>query len=478
MPPFSYILCIKKGAILKRIAENLLQTWYDNPRRKPLVIRGARQVGKSTLVRHFAQKNQIPLNEVNLERHLQLDAVFATLDVRRILREIEGLTGRPISNSLLFLDEIQATPHALQVLRYLYEERADLPVVAAGSMLEFALGDQSFPMPVGRIEYLHLGPMSFEEYLLETDPQLLSYLTTCEPASPVPATAHARLLERQREYMLVGGMPEAILTFAQSGAFTDVATVQRSIIDTYQNDFAKYAAQNVLLRLQTLFNYVPRSVGQKVKYSNISRDETARELRIAIEMLTKARVISPVVHSHCSGLPLYAEADASTYKLLFLDVGLMNRACGLDWLAVSSLDERSFINEGAMAEQFIGQHLLYRDEGREAPRLCYWLRERKVSNAEVDYVISRGDRIIPIEVKAGKSGTLRSLHQFVLHKKATLAVRFDLNPISLQHVHHKIDETTAIAFDLLSLPLYMVGQLNRLIDCYRSGHLRYESEKP
>ena len=455
---------------MKRFAEDLLQRWLGNPRRKPLVIRGARQVGKSTLVRQFAEDNQLTLNEINLERHLHLDAHFATLDLERILREIEGLVGRPVGGSggLLFLDEIQATPHALQALRYLYEERPDLPVIAAGSLLEFALAEKTFSMPVGRIEYLHLGPMSFEEYLLEMDAQLLPYLTTCEPESPIPTTAHARLLDRQREYMLIGGMPEAVLAFAQSGAFTDVTAVQRSIMDTYQDDFAKYAARNTLLRLQTLFDHVPRSVGHKVKYSNISRDETARELRAAIQLLTKARVISPVVHSHCSGLPLHAEADASTYKLLFLDVGLMNRACGLDWLAISSLDDRSLVNEGAIAEQFIGQHLLFRDEGREAPRLFYWLRERKVGNAEVDYVVSRGEHIVPIEVKAGKSGTLRSLHQFVSHKQVELALRFDLNPISMQRVQHRLDTSIPIAFDLLSVPLYMVGQLNRLIDQYRT----------
>lgn len=457
---------------MKRTAENLLQNWHNNPRRKPLVIRGARQVGKSTLVRQFAQTNQLMLAEINLERNLSLDAIFATLDVQRILREIEGLTGRPVDQpqTLLFLDEIQATPHALQALRYLYEERPELPVVAAGSLLEFTLAEHAFSMPVGRIEYLHLDPMSFEEYLLEIDPQLLSYLTHNDPSTAIPTTAHTRLLNRQREYMLIGGMPEAVLAFAQSGAFTDVANIQRSIMDTYQDDFSKYANHNALLRLQTLFNYVPRSVGQKVKYSNISRDETAREMRAAIDMLSKARVISPVVHSHCSGLPIDAESVPTTYKLLFLDVGLMNHACGLDWLAVSSFDERSLVNEGAMAEQFIGQHLLYREEGM--PRLYYWLRERKTKNAEVDYVISRGERIVPIEVKAGKSGTLRSLHQFVFHKNVELAIRFDLNPISIQRVEHKLETNTSVAFDLLSVPLYMVGQLNRLIDQYRTGHFR------
>lgn len=463
---------------MERSAEILLAHWHDNPRRKPLVIRGARQVGKSTLVRQFAEQKRLHLREINLERHLGLDAVFATLDVQHILRELEGLIGQPIDqpDSALFLDEIQATPHALQALRYLYEERPQLPIIAAGSLLEFTLGNAPFSMPVGRIEYLHLGPMSFEEFLLAVDPQLLSYLGAEDPLRAIPATAHARLLTRQREYLLVGGMPEAVLVFAQTGSLAEVAAAQRSILDTYRDDFAKYARGAALLRLHTLFDYAPRAVGQKVKYSNISRQENARELRAAVAMLGKARVISPVVHSHCSGLPLPADADAATYKLLFLDVGLMNRACGLDWLAISSLDERALVNEGAIAEQFIGQHLLYGDGGREAPRLHYWLREGKAKNAEVDYVISRGEHIVPVEVKAGKSGALRSLHQFARHKGSDLAVRFDLNPASIQRVQHRIDPSTSVTFDLLSAPLYMVGQLHRLIDLYRAGQIRGEME--
>lgn len=459
---------------MKRFAENLLQKWHDNPRRKPLVIRGARQVGKSTLVRQFAQNRRLTLNEVNLERQPQLDPLFATLDVQRILRELEGLMRRPIHrpDSLLFLDEVQATPHALQALRYLYEEKPEIPVIAAGSLLEFALADHAFSMPVGRIEYLHLGPMSFEEFLLETDPQLPPYLADCEPGNSLPQTVHARLLERQREYLLVGGLPEAVLAYAQTSTFADVVDVQRAILSTYQDDFAKYATRKDLLRLQTVFSHTPRAVGQKVKYRNISRDENAHNLRQAIEMLARARVLTPVFHSHCSGLPLHAEVEPSTYKLLFMDVGLVNRACGLDWLAISSLDERSLINEGAMAEQFIGQHLLYRDGGREEPRLCYWLRERKASNAEVDYVVSRGELIVPVEVKAGKSGSLRSLQQFVLRKRARLAVRFDLNPISFQRVRHQLNQADIrgpVEYDLLSLPLYLVDQLDRLLHQYRAS---------
>jgi len=461
---------------MKRAAEQHLKKWIENEQRKPLVIRGARQVGKSTLVRQFAEESKLILNEINLERHLELNHIFKTLNIQLICKELEGLLGRKIitPGSILFLDEIQATPNALQALRYFYEELPELPVVAAGSLLEFVLSKHNFSMPVGRIEYVHLGPMTFEEYLREIDGSLLKYIIEFDFSDEIPKTAHKKLLDRQREYLLVGGMPEAILNYFRSEQFVDIIPVHQSIISTYLDDFSKYASEKALLRLQKVFRFVPRSVGKKIKYSNVSRDEAAREIRFAIELLSKARVISPVFHSPCSGLPLQAESDEFTYKALFLDIGLMNRICGLDWLAISSLDDRQLINEGAMAEQFIGQHLLYFRGLSEPPELCYWLRQRKSANAEVDYVISKGDLIIPVEVKDGKSGSLKSVLQFVYSKDAGVGVRFDLNPPSIQKVKHaqrQANSTSHITFDLISLPLYMVGQLARILNLYRSKGL-------
>lgn len=461
---------------MKRLAEKNLKNWLQNQYRKPLIIRGARQVGKSTLVRNFAKSNDLSLVEINLEKHFELDNIFKTLKIQNIIREIEGLTGKSLgeSNSIIFLDEIQATPHAFQALRYFYEEYPQLPVIAAGSLLEFVLAKHSFSMPVGRVDYLYLGPMTFEEFLLEYDKNLYEYVHNFEFQTEFPSTVHNRLLEKQREFLLIGGMPESVLRYIQTKQLLESVQVQQSIIDTYKDDFSKYVGRNQLIRLHRVFNSVPATVGNKVKYSNISKDDNSREIKLAIDLLTKAGLMSPIYHSSCSGVPLDAQADFSKYKLLFLDIGLMNRVCGLDWLAINSMDERKLINEGSIAEQFIGQHLLYLKDQYETPKLFYWLREQKTSNAEVDYIISRGDTILPVEVKSGKSGSLKSLLQFILEKKSKLALRFDLNLPSIQDIQHKIQQgkqAEEVQVKLISLPLYLVGQVNRLIDGIREKEL-------
>ncbi|RKY79562.1 AAA+ family ATPase [candidate division KSB1 bacterium] len=325
-------------------------------------------------------------------------------------------------------------------------------------------------MPVGRIEYLHLGPMTFEEFLLATEESLLEYIYDFDFNKNIPGTAHARLLERQREFLFVGGMPEAVLRFVETKSLKEAESVHQSIIETYKDDFSKYVRQSQLMRLHRVFNYVPASVGRKIKYSNISGEEKSRELKTAIDMLTKAGLVTPVYHSSCSGIPLSAQVNYNIYKLLFVDVGLMNRICGLDWLALGSMDDRNLVNEGSIAEQFIGQHLLYMISEQKTPKLHYWLREKKTSNAEVDYVLSRGKMIFPVEVKAGKSGSLKSLFQFAHDKNAEIAVRFDLNLPSVQRIsiklpqHHKSED---VSLTLISLPLYMVGQLNSIIEEFR-----------
>jgi len=457
--------------MLERTAEEHLNNWHRKERRKPMVLRGARQVGKSTLVRRFAEKNGLVLNEINLEQHLYLDNIFKTLDMDSIIRELDALAGRNIQSpgAVLFLDEIQATPHAIQALRYFYEEKQELPVISAGSLLEFALADHHFSMPVGRIEYYHLGPMTFREFLTAVEPGLNRYLAEFRINQSIPQAAHQKLVKRQREYLFVGGMPEAVHTFAEEKSLMEVTAVHRSIAETYQDDFSKYAKQKDLALMQKVFRQIPRIIGQKVKYSNISKDDRSRDVKGVIDLLVKARVCHQVFHSHCSGVPLLADINENVYKMLFMDVGMAAYLTGLDWIVLQGLDKNALVNEGKLAEQFVGQHLL---NSFEPPRLTYWLREAKSANAEVDFVTASGNQVTPIEVKAGKSGTLKSLQQFALSKNAALCVRFDLNPPDMGQITHaaRMDGgSVPVTYTLLSLPLYLVEELPRILDEIRMG---------
>lgn len=445
--------------MIDRHIEQYFGHWWNRKRRKPLVLRGARQVGKSTLVRQFASHRQLVLNEINLERHLYLDTVFKTLDLRHIVQELEGLMGHSIleANSLLFLDEIQATPHAIAALRYFYEDMPDLPVIAAGSLLEFTLADHTFSMPVGRVEYLHVGPVSFSEFIGCLDPDLESWRQAACRLEKIPETSHQRLLSRLREYLFVGGMPEAVMEYAETGSLAEVQEVQRSITETYQDDFAKYARYSELARLQRVFNQIPRNIGRKIKYVNLSREERSRDVKSALELLNRAQICHKVIASHCSGVPLGADSLDHVFKVVFLDTGLVTFLCGGRWPDISHASETTLVNEGPLAEQFIGQHLAYADRGK--PQLHYWLREGRADNAEIDYVIACGMRILPVDVKSGTHGSLKSMHQFVLDKKVNQAIRFDLNQASRMHVSAQARVGNAVQeihFELLSLPLYAV----------------------
>jgi len=457
--------------MLNRSAEAYLEAWLNKSNRKPLVLRGARQVGKSTLIREFAKKTNKVLIEVNLERHLFLDDIFKNLDTDVALREIEALSGIPISTPdiILFLDEIQSTPHALQILRYFFEEKKELPVIAAGSLLEFTLSDHSFSMPVGRIEYMHLGPITFKEFLIAVEPSLAGYIESFSMTAPLPRTAHEKLKKRQRDYVLIGGMPEAIQTWCDTGSVRNVADIHRSITETYQDDFSKYARTHQLALLQRIFRTIPRLIGKKVKYSNISREHPSKRIKDAIELLSKAKICHKVYHSHCSGLPLNADIKETVYKLLFMDIGVMNHICGNDWTFLQSFPDHELVNEGAVAEQFIGQHLL--SVQGLSPSLNYWVRQAKTSNAEVDYVVSQGPLIVPVEVKSGKSGSLKSLQQFAIQKKISVAVRFDLNPPGMQDISHRVSTAKQIESancKLISLPLYLVEALPNVLDEIRN----------
>lgn len=457
---------------MERRAESVLRRWLAEDRRKPLVIRGARQVGKTTLARRFAEAAGRDLLEIDLERHADLDRTFASLDPDRIVAGIESRADRRLGRAILFLDEIQAAPHALAALRYLYEQRPDIPVVAAGSLLEFTLADHSFPMPVGRIEYLHLGPMAFSEFLAAVEPALAPRLADFDLESPPGDPTRERLSRRLREYLFVGGLPEAVLRYRETGSMEEVARVHRSVAGTYADDFAKYARNADLGRLRRLFPAIARSVGDRVRYSRLDPESRAEPTRRAVDRLVRARICHRVTHSHCSRAPLGASAVERAYKLVFLDVGLMNHLSGVTPAMAAEADSVPPANEGRIAEQFVGQHLAAGD-GSEPPAAWYWLRNGRSGNAEVDYVVAEGDRIVPVEVKAGASGAMKSLRVFAAAKRPPLAVRFAMNRPSRETVRATArlgGEPREVSFELLNLPLYAVESLPRILaDLRRKG---------
>jgi len=458
---------------MQRQQLQFLSAWLQNTNRKPLIIRGARQVGKSTLVELFAQQSRLSLQNVNLERHPELSSIFAGLAPQQILQQIEFLPnmGNIGPDTLLFLDEIQAVPEAIPALRYFYEDRPDIPVVCAGSLLEFALKDHSFSMPVGRIQYLHMGPMTFSEFLLALDEERLkNFIDSYEPGQEIGDVIHQRLLNLLRSYYSVGGMPEAVAVFAKSHSYKEVGEVHNSIIETYRDDFSKYAGSRNQNRMLNVFNFAARNVGAKIKYSNISPQDQSVTIKKDIELLAMARVVGKVVHSHCSGLPLQADLEEKIYKLLFLDVGLMNSICGLDWRSLSQMDDVKLINQGAIAEQFVGQHLQAMLADKPNRELNYWLREGRSSNAELDYVIGLWGKIVPIEVKSGSTGTLKSLHQFMGMKQAPLAIRFDTKLPAVNQIDTVINmdkQRQQVKYTLLSLPLYLVERLDAIVGGYK-----------
>ena len=453
---------------MKRKLSNLLKHWHSSNVRKPLVLRGARQVGKSTLVRLFAEEQGLDLLEVNLERHRDMDRIFAGLDVGLILANLEAVAGKRVSSqTLIFLDEIQAAPHALEALRYFFEDRPELPVVAAGSLLEFALSREAFSMPVGRVQYLFLQPMGFSEFLEVVDPPSLEWLESMDQSEFFPQEAHKRLSARQREYLLVGGMPEAVKCFAETRDFAAVASIQNGILNTYVDDFSKYARQSDLADLQRLFRNLPLHLGKKTKYTHLLPDASSAHSRKLLELLIKAQVALPVYGSDCSGIPLRGGMNPKVLKLFFLDVGLVSRLLGQDWIDIQSQEERSLVNEGPLAEQFIAQHLYLDPIFETPPELFYWLNESKNANAEVDFVVSQGNLIMPVEVKAGKSGSLKSLHLFCGRRHLGQAVRFDLSPPSRQEittsVTGKMGSDLESRYILHSMPLYAVEKLPELL---------------
>ena len=451
--------------VMKRFAMDYLKEWQSRTR-KPLVIRGARQVGKSYLVRNFGQRHFENYLEINCETLNDIAELFASNNIKSIIKSLEiefEMTIKP-GKTLIFFDEIQAFPALFPKLRYFYEEYPDLHIIAAGSLLDFLLEEHNFSMPVGRIEYMYMGPMSFNEFLhAGGKKQLLNYLDNYSLGIELPVIIHHKLIALFRQYIYLGGMPEVIKTYLDSESYRNAEIVKQAIIKTYQDDFVKYKKRINYSLLVKVFLQLPRNIAKKIKYVNILRDERSKSIADSIHLFSQARIINIIKHTSANGSPLGAEVKNELFKIIFLDVGLMLAMNGLTYNDIKNMEYKQLVNLGDVCEQFTGQHLLYSKEAFYEPELYYWQREHKNSAAEIDYLIAESATIIPIEVKSGKTGQLKSLHQFIKAKQSPLAVRLNMDLPTLLNTENSLPDGNTVSYKLLSLPIYMIEQLRRLI---------------
>ena len=417
----------------------------------PLLIRGARQVGKTHLVRDFAKSHFENVAEVNFEARPELKKIFGIPDVGEIIRNLGLVLGTSLrpGSTLLFLDEIQECPPAITALRYFYENRADLHVIGAGSLLEFVLSSDKLTMPVGRVEYLYLQPLTFREFLMACGrDDLNEFLDGLTLKTRVEGAVHEKVLEYFKSYLIVGGMPMTVQTYLRDTTSTEFQNIQLSLLQTYRDDFGKYASRVKHEYLLKVFGTAPSMVGKIYKYAQVDRDVQSRELKEALNLLTRAGVITKVLATSGHGLPFIRDAREKKFKILFLDVGLMQRSCGLT-AEIATREDFLAANAGTVAEQFVGQQILATRNPRETPELFFWTREKKNSQAKVDFLTVIGSQIVPVEVKAGKTGTLKSLKLFIGEHRSPFGIRFSRHPLSF---HDRV----------LSLPIYAVEQTVRI----------------
>ncbi|MHC4525328.1 MAG: ATP-binding protein [Planctomycetota bacterium] len=390
---------------MKRLAEKQVLEWKDSSRRKPLIIRGARQVGKTWLVENFLAKQFGRFVKIDFEKRRDVHTHFeGNLDPKTLLTLLELEAGRIVpGKTLLFFDEIQACPRAIMALRYLYEQMPELHVVAAGSLLEFAFSEIS--IPVGRVQYLYMHPMTFYEYLLAMSKEpMADYVLRSQP--DVAAEIQKKILSELRSYFFVGGMPECVKVYRDSNSMIEAFHVQSEILDSYRDDFAKYKPGIDITCLDAVFLNVAKSIGDQLKYTRLNAAHSGQTNHKAFDLLAKAKIIHKIPACDPSGLPLGATANQKKFKAVMLDIGLLQRLCQVPVELELKQENLLAMYRGILAEQFVAQELLAKNNAE----LFYWSRDVRSSSAEVDYLAVRNGMIYPIEVKSGAGGSLKSLH--------------------------------------------------------------------
>jgi len=436
-----------------------LEKWKGKENRKPLVIRGARQVGKTTLVNQFAQnyKQYIYLN-LEFSEDRELFETFTTIDnLVQALFFLKNKTLSLKSKTLIFIDEIQEAPKALNTLRYFYEFAPEISVIAAGSMLE-TLFDKNIRFPIGRVEYMVIRPVSFPEFL-----SAMGEAAALDQLIQIPLAdfAHSKLISLFHTYALIGGMPEIVQQYSNHKDLVELSPIYNSLISGYLDDVEKYATHNSQIQhirhcIQSSFS----QAGKRIKFEGFGHSPyKSREMGESLRMLEKALLLQLIYPSTASTLPLVADLRKSP-RLQILDSGLLNYFVGIqqDILGTSDLNS---IYQGTLIEHLVGQELLA-FQFNSLSALHFWVREKKESTAEVDYLFLFRGQIIPIEVKSGKEGTLKSLHIFMDLAPHNLAIRLYAGALNITEANTPKGKK----YQILNLPYFLVSQIEKYIQWF------------
>ncbi len=423
---------------LTRNIDKELKHWSKEKEGKPLLIRGARQVGKSTAIRELSKQFDYFL-ELNFEEQRLVHKLFeGDLNPKELCENLSILYNVPIipGKTLLFFDEIQSCIPAISSLRFFYEKYPELHIIAAGSLLEFALSEMP-SFGVGRIRSLFMYPLSFDEYLAGIGEKLLlEAKRKATVKKPLAGPLHQKLLNHIKRFLVIGGMPEVVASYTKHNNINQCGQVLDDLITSLKADFVKYKKQVPFLRISEVFDSVVQQSGGKFVYSKAATEANHKQVKEAVDLLMMAGLVIPVTHTAANGLPLGAEANPKQRKMLLLDTGIFQRLLGLNISEILFENNFDMINKGAIAEQYVGLELLKSFSCYRQESLYFWHREAKSSNAEVDYIIQQKENIIPIEVKSGKKGSMQSLFLFLTEKKVSVGVRFSLeNYAAYENIH-------------------------------------------
>jgi len=418
---------------LKRKIDQELLIWSKESSRKPLLLRGARQVGKSSAVKELS-KHFDNFLEINFEEQRQVHSLFlGDLSPIALCENLSVLYNTPIipGKTLLFFDEIQSCIPAISSLRFFYEKYPELHVIAAGSLLEFALSElPSFG--VGRVRSIFVYPFSFDEFLSACGEEgLIKVKLGASAKHPLNDAIHNKLLNHLKRFLVIGGMPEVVVKYAQGEKLLDCQNILDDLIISLKADFTKYKKLVPFSRVSEVFESVAQQAGGKFVFTGAATMSNYKQIKEALDMLIMAGLVIPVTHSSANGIPLGAESNVKKRKMLIFDTGIFQRLMGLNISDILFEEHFEMINKGSIAEQYVGLELIKASSSYQQQNLFYWQRDALNSNAEVDYLIQKQNEIIPIEVKSGKQGSMQSLYLFLKEKKKPYGIRFSLENFSI-----------------------------------------------